>query len=31
VEKIKVRAGQRASLISNDAGTPFVSIVELTK
>jgi len=31
VEKIIVNPGQRASLISNDAGTPSVSIVELTK
>jgi len=31
VEKIKVSAGQRASLISNDAGTPSVTVVELTK
>jgi len=31
VEKLKVSPGQRASLISNDAGTPSVSIVELTK
>jgi len=31
VEKIKVSPGQRLSAISNDAGTPSVTVVELTK
>jgi hypothetical protein len=31
VEKIKVSPGQRLSALSNDAGTPSLSIVELTK
>jgi hypothetical protein len=31
VEKIIVNPGQRASIISNDAGVPSISIVELTK
>jgi len=31
VEKIIVNPGQKLSAISNDAGTPSVSVVELTK